>query len=223
MIIEEVVKPNPKDIDKPLKFDLKSRDNPYEERFKSVILPKLEANCTEILDIYRRSKKFAYRGVYGAYGMNDFVAGIRTDRRPGYLDVKTTDASNKAIQNLGGVAHRGNSIFCTAGYDLAASWGDSKPFIVFPKDGWQVTYFDKLGNSYMYYHLNSIPSYQRTEKQIIKDCERIFYKYGINFNKAALGATLGKKVYELLIAGDSWIGVSSTHAALVRDYLIKKS
>lgn len=224
MMIQEVVKPNPKQIDKPLTFHPDDRDmskEEYENRFRTIILPKLEANCTEILKVYRRAKHFAYRGVFGASNANDFVAGIRTDRRAGYLNLKVTEASNEAVVELGGVAHRGNSIFCSANFIQAKNWGDSMhPYIVFPKDGWDVTYFKKLGNTYMYYSLNGIATYGVSFNSIVKRCKNIFIKKEISFDKNLLGLYLGTKVFELLIAGDSWMGISYKNKAIVEKYLL---
>jgi hypothetical protein len=167
------------------------------------IAPILQKNCSEILTIYKQAGNFLFRGVR----LNDkiaFKSKILKDRRPGYLDLRMHNAFNKAIVKMGGVAHRGNSIFCSAKEAAADIWGTV--FIVFPKDGFQVTLFPTYKQDYFFHELayNSPESLNVTLK-----------KYPPSFDKKLLPKEIKRRA-EVLITGDWYIGLAIDFIPFIR-------
>ncbi len=122
----------------------------------------IESHCGEILAIYRKTKgKFLYRGIKNFYklsdGKNFLFKKIRDDRKPIELSGAMQKIHDDSIRKLGGKAGRGNSIFCSTDEDEAYNWGNST--IIFPKDGWNITYFSKIklrGGDYIFDFLDSL-------------------------------------------------------------------
>lgn len=169
----------------------------------------VQPHCKEIIAVYKKAGKFLYRGVKGQ-GMDIFVAGIRPDRKSGYLNSTIHKLETYAIKKLGGEANRSNSIFCSGSLNVASGWGDNA-YAIFPKDGWVCTYFQKQGNvEYMYDKLNymNIDPFNDKDEEIISEISKTYKRSGITFNKKELPIYLQKKRdLEVLISGHSYIGI----------------
>ena len=185
------------------------------ERFKKA-MAIVEPHCKEIVAAYKQAGKFLYRGAKGR-GKDIFVAGIRPDRTPGYLSQNLHNIEGIAVKKMGGVASRGNSIFCSNSVSTAADWGDDV-FVIFPKDGWQTTYFTGLEQGeYAYDYLSAAGDHAK-----VKDLIEVYENIGTEFDKQQLPAYM-KKISELevLITGDSYIGISVTKFEYLLDLWLK--
>lgn len=140
------------------------------------LLLYLKKDCSEILKLYKNSNdKFLLRGVSSSNGDDIVKYKIRSDRKPSYLEMEIHNAANGVITDLGGVAHRGNSIFCTTNERVAPEWGTA--YIVFPINGFNATYFSRLSEAYMYNKLTTDDS---------NEIKKIFLYYGISFDKKGM-------------------------------------
>lgn len=120
-----------------------------EDRLKALI-PMLENNCSVIIDAYKKNKgeHLLLRGIRKQD--LEFASKILDKREPGYLNKPLHDLVNEAMTKMGLEAHRGNSAFCSTDPEIASSWG-SNVFIVFPKDGFKFTTFEKVGKGTYFY------------------------------------------------------------------------
>ena len=120
------------------------------------IISTLQKECSEVLKIYKKTNgtssmtkpgKLMFRGERSDVVF--FKNSIWAKRKPKYLGRLTHDASVDAFTNLGLIANRENSIFC-ARYNIAKNWGTAV-YIIFPIDGYEVTWFDSPDvGKYMY-------------------------------------------------------------------------
>ena len=207
-----------------------------EERFAKV-LPLLKKHCKEIIRTYRKAGRVLNRGARGR-GKDIFVAGIRPDRRPGYLEKEMHQAEAIAVKKLGGVANRTNSIFCTNNVAIARDWGDDV-YVVFPKDGWSVTFFPKLNYGYVYDELTYLEAAYHDAKndgefngkkdpgKLAHDATmvmKLYRRLGVNFKKSQLpGFIMKKQNLEVLISGNSYIALErAKYLPLINKYLLGK-
>lgn len=162
----------------------------------NIIKPILAANCKEILSIYKNAKQFLYRGMHTHE--TKFARKIRRNRKPSQMPSGRHDLTNQAIQALGGVATRGNSIFCTTDENIAVQWGET--FVIFPKDGWHVTYFLEHDSDYLFHDLLSVKPTLEAYIKFLKELE-------ISFSKRDMPKAM-KFTNEFLISGHSFIALS---------------
>ncbi len=144
---------------------LKDSDSPNKQ--KQFILSTLHKNCKEVIEIYKDvNSKFIdsskqtldlsklnvmFRGE-GSF-TTFFENNIRKNRKPLYLNKWIHDETIKIFEKLGLKSHRGNSIFC-ARLNTAAVWG-SGIYIIFPKDGFNLTWFKSPNTGeYMYNNIS---------------------------------------------------------------------
>lgn len=161
------------------------------------LLLYLKKECSEILNLYKSSNdKFLLRGISSSKNYDIVKYRIRPDRKPSFMDEKTHNIVNNVITDLGGVAHRGNSIFCTTLDGVASTWG--KNYIVFPINGFNVTYFSKFDGPYMYNKLIT------SDANAIKN---MFLKYDISFDKNSMFSSENVNT-EYLIQCDYYYGIS---------------
>lgn len=126
------------------------------EEHKKQIISTLQKECSEVLRIYKKVNgktasplkvNYMFRGERSDAGF--FKNSIWAKRKPKYLNRIIHDASIDAFTNLGLIANRENAIFC-ARYKTASHWGNNV-YLIFPTDGYEITWFDspKVGE-YMY-------------------------------------------------------------------------
>ena len=126
----------------------------YEDGNYDEIVSYIKNDCSKILDVYKNSHKFLWRGEASAKDRSPFEATIRTDRRPVEMNLQFHNEFNAAIERNGLIAHRGNSIFCTTDIDIAIGWGEL--CMIFPKNGFKYTWFTSHEHSYGHYVFDSI-------------------------------------------------------------------
>lgn len=189
----------------------------------------VETHCREIIAVYKKAQRFLYRGVR-AKGKDIFVAGIRSDRKAGFLQPWVAEEEPIVIKELGGKANRTNSIFCTASADVADNWGGT--FVVFPKNGWSTTYFLKQGDlDYMYSDLTRIALEHDPDDddyspaKVRRSITSLYKRRGITFSKAGLAQNLiDHPRSEVLISGNSYIGIDfHKYGHLLQTWLEGKS
>lgn len=195
------------------------------DRQFSAIRKTLVKQCSEILSVYKKSRKLLYRGV--KENNRAFFAKIRPDRVPGWLARDDHDLINKVIVQMGGTAHRGNSIFCSTRKNFAEAWGTK--FIVFPTNGWSVTYSNETKGLYMYDHLTHASKWMpdtmnpagRTPEAMV---EKKLQLIGVNFSKSEMPEFMDSDVWEYMIAGDSYIGLEvSFYEAAIQKWLFNRT
>lgn len=128
--------------------------------YKRILKP-----CSEIVNVYKNTNgKFLLRGVnnppkidppeemddFGKYSLV-FRSNIRKDRRTIQMSKKAHELYHKAFHEAGLTATRRNSIFTSSDYNFAEPWG--RVYIIFPYNGFQYTWFEKVKNDYPYHKL----------------------------------------------------------------------
>jgi len=211
MLVREILVENLGPAEELVKISLKDRNDPEKLGliFTEQIWPILEKNCSEILKVYKSAGKFLYRGVKTG-NMATIKARVRTDRKPGFLPPKLQELADEVAKEMGAKALRGNSLFCSTKEDIAGTWGAA--YIVFPRNGFDVTFFEGMKDDYMYTHLANFDSYgldakhrrENTKKQI----EKLFISKKINTKKSDMVQAMTSKTTEYLIAIDSYIGLN---------------
>ena len=189
------------------------KPNPTDEDILVDVWPEIEMKCAEILHIYRQAKGFIYRGV--KVSTDAFKSNILKNRKPGFLSPTMHRIFNKALTERGAVAHRGNSIFCSASRLTADDWGVN--FIVFPHDGFHSTVFPNYPKRYMFDKLE-LADYQETMKDKISVVSQILDEHPPKTNRASLIQAI-QNSQEIMITGDWYIGL---HAATFSEVLKKE-
>jgi hypothetical protein len=179
------------------------------------ILAAISTNCTEILNIYKKTPgRYLYRGLYAFQPF--MYSTIDKNRQPTDLDPKIQKIFDRTIKEFGGVAARGNSIFCTPSSKVASNWG-SNVYVVFPVDGFHATMFPdfkpSLYNDYIYYDLSALSGY--TINDIAMHCAELLRSYEVNFQKSFLLSALKMK-NEILISGEGYYAVNRKYLHLLR-------
>lgn len=180
-------------------------------KYYDIFLRLIKKKCKQIINIYENSEeKYIFRGIKRGHD-NILRIKIRQDRSPGYLHETMHEITNETIIKLGGVAHRGNSIFCSTNLNTASSWGNT--YVVFPIDGFDVTYFKNLDSNYMYNDLSSL--WQKWEKEISEnkkslkifknEVKKLLIKKGISFDVKKM---VGLKHREYLISDDFYYAIN---------------
>lgn len=119
-------------------------DNPdIQEQYK--IIKILENECQEIINIYRKNKKFFYRGVRSNYTF--FKKHYAKQRKPMNMDKNLSDLIDDALLEMGKKAKRDNSVFVTSSQSHALSYGNL--YIFFPKNGFHFTYSKKINDLFL--------------------------------------------------------------------------
>lgn len=167
MKLIEITDPN----DKPThKIDLLKGMKSEEEKH-NFIIKTLQKDCREVLLVYKDTypnKRYLWRGEGTTVQM--YKNTIWKKRKPLFLNQNIHDASVSAFHKLGLKANRENSIFC-ANANLASDWGAER-FVIFPVDGFSVTWFSKEvpnSQSYIYNYIDTTPF--RFAEEFTKDIE----------------------------------------------------
>jgi hypothetical protein len=111
------------------------------EKIKEII----NTNCSEILEIYRKTKRVLYRGIQCADSY--FVTDSPVNRRPKDLPKEIQQAIDEKLVELGFESLRSNSIFCYGDAVYTQSYGS--PYVIFPYNGFYFNYnkyFDIAGD-----------------------------------------------------------------------------
>jgi len=169
----------------------------------------LRKNCKQIIKLYEHGHGiYLYRGVKKHFD-NIVKLNIRQNRVPGFLDEQMHALSNEVVEEMGGVAHRGNSIFCTTSTTNAKNWGQM--YVVFPIDGFDVTYFTKEKDIYMYNDLDKIWKNwgDKPEQEIKKIVKDLYIERGISFDVEAIFEQREKKISEYLINGKFYYAIKA--------------
>lgn len=97
----------------------------------------LAPNCSEILQVYKTSKLVLFRGTYRDDSAA-FVGRSLENREPVDSSRVAQQLYDTALKELGITALRSNSIFTSANYDQATSYGS--PYVIFPINGFAFSY-----------------------------------------------------------------------------------
>ena len=186
------------------------------------LVPVIKQNCSEILKCYQQSGEVLYRGIKGAISQT-VITGIRDSRKPLQMDAPLHNFLTKVYTHMGIRAHRGNSIFCTTSRGTAMDWG--RAYIVFPKDGWVGSWAAALPDDYAFYTCQNIARFWLYRSMPAKDklngaSEMVRTELDVqSFDHSTLGGILRKRPIDLLITGDSYIGVYPTSAPEFTEFL----
>lgn len=107
----------------------------------------VKTECSDAWEAYNRNYSLLYRGVKNAHATNMFHSMPRADRRVLTSHPKLQTYIDDALKATGFTALRSNSIFCTSSLRDATSYG--KPFIIFPKNGFQFTWSPDVGDLFI--------------------------------------------------------------------------
>lgn len=134
---------------------MKLRDLFEEEKDKGIkagpdmVIDLLKKNCGDMIQAYKHTNGFLYRGVASAKDDTTFLySAIRSDRRPVEMGAKEHELISKAMEEFD-LPSRRNALFVTATKNNAGDWG--KPFIIFVEDGWKGVVFEKYKHDYSFY------------------------------------------------------------------------
>jgi len=108
---------------------------------KDIILDfieKIKDDCSDILQIYNKTGRILFRGFDKLSGPIYYDVKPREDRHPLDTPINQQKYINDFLTDNGFIANRSNSFFCTADPNRAVMYG--KPYIVFPKNGFDYTY-----------------------------------------------------------------------------------
>lgn len=139
-------------------------DNPNEIEQQKII-DILEKECSEIIRIYRKSKRFFYRGI-----RSNFVflkKQYPRKRKPMNIDNLISQLVDSALDDIGMNAKRENSVFVTSSQSQALSYGNL--YLFFPKNNFSFTYSKKINDLFL------------DLKKIYNDSR--FNRYGVIFFK----------------------------------------
>ena len=172
----------------------------------------IKHNCKDTLRAYQHSGDFLYRGIKNVWD-KVIITGIRPDRRPVEMKPEFHEILHDAFLKLGLRATRKNAIFCTTNIDLADDWGNV--YVIFPKDGWDVTVFTRVTTGYSFHEISALSGYRIIRDESTTHEEKIDFLAkeigGLNPQNIddAKGLTHVLKIgYEdILLTGDSYIGV----------------
>lgn len=175
----------------------------------------LKANSPTFVKAYVEGKYLLYRGVADAsyiYNGYPIITGIRKNRKPVQMGAERAKALEKFFKKEGLKVTRQNSIFCTPKVSVAEGWG--KSYIVFPKEPWiGLAFLDpEYRFTYSFYDSMRIADLVRTGNPTsIQTARTIFHGMKpTEFNSGNVAALLKtKSCYEVLIKGDSYIGLQT--------------
>lgn len=167
----------------------------------------VKAHCGQILTAYKKSQRGLFRGVDGANMTADSISvNIRNERKPIDVGIKMHNVLHDTFVGLGLEATRKNSIFCTTDRSAARDWGT--PVLVFPKDGWSGTVFEKFKRTMAY---NAIYDLERkfddSDITVEKLTPLVTKWMPLKVTEKNI-ATLLPNYFEVLISGQSYIGVN---------------
>ncbi len=134
-------------------------DNPLEsgpETLTSILLT-INSQCSNILSIYKETKKVLYRG----FKLTDpiLIGESPINRKPIDMPLKYQTKIDYLLKQSGFKALRNNSIFCTSNFYTAKYYGLGNPYVIFPLNGFDFTFskaqdlyqeFEKMKTNYMY-------------------------------------------------------------------------
>jgi hypothetical protein len=165
------------------------------------LINRIRTECGQMLSVYQKSNGVLWRGISSTgFALH---TKIRPDRRPVEMQPEAHKKLEKAFTLLGLPANRTNSIFCSCNPDIAADWG--KQYVIFVKDGWWGTVFDKVESGYFFDHFyytavlsTNTPEILAAEMQDLGP--RIVYPKNLDY-------VLKKGFEDILITGDSYYAI----------------
>ena len=175
----------------------------------------IRTNCSEMLQAYEHAELYLYRGMQST--AKRVATKIRPDRKPVEMNKKAHDMLHAAFIKLGLKATRTNSIFCTTKIGTAATWGP--PYLIFVKNGWHGTIFENIKKSYAF---DKLQKYADQAKDVTDLAKLINKEHPKDFSTAAeLQEVLTKQYYDILLTGDSYIGIriNAANAAFIAKLL----
>jgi len=144
-----------------MRYNELTEEAPHTEELDDIVssvdefVELIQNDCSEIIDVYRKANGNAlYRGINGIR-----PTGNKIDyweyRTPVDMSSNRQDMIDDVLHRQGMKAVRGNSIFTSPRMKIAKDWGS--PFIVFPMNGFQYTWFKNQNKGdYMYFVFNAI-------------------------------------------------------------------
>ena len=173
----------------------------------------LKAQCSEVLKAYKIGADPLYRGIKDADSSEQvIITAIRKDRKPVEMKGNWHEILHQAFIEYGLKATRKNAIFCTTSKRLAEDWGNV--YIIFPKDGWSVTIFEKFVDDYTFYKLSALKHHRAIEDaksnqekyDYIGDCLSDMKAKNVT-TAEGLGKVIAAGYEDILLTGSSYIGV----------------
>lgn len=201
----------------PLKHILvtKSLDG-FEECWEAI-----EKECSDIVSFYREHKKVFYRGT--RRGELFFKGVPREDRKPLDTPQVVHDALEGWLKEHGFAARRSNSLFITSDVSVTHHYG--QPFVIFPKNGFQYTWFEKSRD--LFDELNLFMKTELRQMDNIKN-DHVAVKFPPHVNEFmervqprndSLVTPLMRQL-EVMITGTEYCAVKKTGLGNVLDILL---
>lgn len=234
MILQELKKPN---VTSKNRYDIHTLSSDADDSADDVekTIAIIKANCGKMLAAYQQSGRVLYRGVSKAKD-DIIITGIRPDRKPVQMSRQKHEAINNWMTSLGLKVTRGNCIFTSPDDDIASDWGNV--YVIFVKDGWTAQVYDGLkGSDYSFAHMRSvgeslllidslkkelkskdtgelrrgwIPDFIKRQSENIEKTLRSIKPREFS-DTTSLAKALKMRYGEMLIVGDSFIGVKKNY------------
>lgn len=100
------------------------------------VIKAIKKHCSEIVSVYKETSSFLYRGMKDH---SDAIYGSPyVERAPKDSSREYSKIFNQMLKEGGFAARRDNSIFCSG--DIAQTEGYGTAYIIFPKNGFDLTY-----------------------------------------------------------------------------------
>lgn len=164
----------------------------------------IRAEAGEMVKAYQLTNGYLYRG--RTANSTPFIPiRIRPDRRPVDMQGSQHELLHRAFKEAGLQATRKNGIFCSTQQKIANDWGDTTT-IIFVKDGWVGTVFDRLKNDYAYFALSASGQSEETEDNKIEAIKKDITRYGgRSFGTASeLANIIDNEYADVIISGNSY-------------------
>lgn len=191
-----------------------------------------ESSCQHLVDLlnkdyskmvtsFRESKTVLLRGISQigfdprkkAKGPIAWTMKIRKDRAPVEMPAKLHAILSDIFEQLELDATRSNSIFCTTQTHIARTWG--RGAVVFVKDGWSGTVFEKFKEDYTFGELQNIADDTKTSLRklpyvdaIKQGCDKVKKLGPLAFDSVnKLNMVLTDEYHDILITGEDYIAL----------------
>jgi hypothetical protein len=175
---------------------------------KDKILSLLKNECSDMITACQNSNTLIYRGIGGGSKHLAIINNIRPDRQPVEMDTESHYLLHDAFLELGLIATRTNSIFCTTDRLIASDWG--KPYVIFIKDGWCGTVFKAIPWGYAYNVLSDLGNEAQQgdlEEQVPYLEQEIKKLNPIKVTTSNIVAVLNTNYDDMIFTGQSYIGL----------------
>lgn len=148
----------------------------------------IKTRCSQILKLYKETDNYLYHGFKDKMPLI-FMGNPRDDRKPMDTDIELQKEADRKLKEAGFNALRSNSIFCTNRFKRASSYGEV--YIIFPLNGFNYTYSDKLYDFYMDFSMTDLRIFKKLPSQEFVH----YWKFKNKFLGNILDSPSGNEIY----------------------------